>query len=109
MEPAAPTPAAVRPSEPLLTLRTPVKVLEPEAGARTQTPPSCLATVVVPPSLARTDVTMFRSVLTPRSSRVRLPVPVKPVTAALLLSSWVSTIGPEPLDSMRRVPVVPPM
>ena len=110
--PIEPMPLTVRPRRPPLALRPPVKVLATE-GLRTQTPPSFLLTVrrPLPPmvsSLVSCDVTMLKSVFTPRSSSVLArAVTFGKFEAAELLTRLARTRAPEPLDSMRRVPEVP--
>ena len=80
MPEALPMPAAVRPSNPPLTVMEPLNVLF-DGGLRIQTPPSFLtilsAGVLVPVLFVRTALSWFASVLEPRSSRLRkrLPAP----------------------------------
>ena len=59
-------------------------------------------------SLVSCDVTMLKSVFTPRSSSVLArAVTFGKFEAAELLTRLARTRAPEPLDSMRRVPEVP--
>ena len=94
-----------------MALRPPLKVLATE-GFRTQTPPSFLLTVSAPlpalSSLVSVDVIMLKSVFTPRSSRVLIWAAAFGVfELAVLLIRFVTTNAPEPLDSIRRVPLEP--
>ena len=101
---AEPMPKVVSPRVPPELVMVPVKVLA-EAGFSTQTPPSFLPTlsvaVFVPVLLVSTMFIWLKSVLAPRSSRVK-DCPVA-LLGKVFAKEPAKTSAPEPVASMRKV------
>ena len=108
---AEPIPNVFKPREPETTVMMPVKVLFAD-GLRTQTPPSDFVTertpAPPPTSLVSTEVTILKSLLTPRNSRVLAwAATFGELVRSVLFRMLVRMSGPEPSAEMRRVPVEP--